>query len=61
MTRGFTVFALWIALLMVGYERFVDVGQLEAQEPAVQEETYSSSTEGGDGLPPPPPCPPTGC
>ena len=55
MARGFTVFALWLALLAVGYERFIKVGQAELQQPVTQEERYGIS-EGGDGLPPPPPC-----
>jgi hypothetical protein len=58
MTRVFTLLALLIGMLAVGYDRFVEVGTLETPAP-VQDETYQSA-EGGDGAPPPP-CPPTGC
>jgi len=54
MGRGFTMFALWIALLAIGYDRFVKVGAQEA--PAPTEEGTYRSTDGGDGTPPPPPC-----
>ena len=51
MGRGFSMFALWIALLTVGYDRLVKVSQLEADEPAAQQDVYRS-TEGGNGIPP---------
>jgi hypothetical protein len=59
MPRGFTLLALLIGMLAVGYDRFVEVGALEGPAP-VQDETYQSA-DGGDWPPPPPPCPPTGC
>jgi hypothetical protein len=53
MARGFTVFALWMALFAVGYDRLVKVSSLEVQAP-IETETGYHSTEGGDGLPPRP-------
>jgi hypothetical protein len=54
MARGFTIFALWMALFAVGYDRLVKVGPMEAPAPAT--DTEYQSMEGGDGLPPRPCC-----
>jgi len=57
MARGFTVFALWIALFAVGYDRLVKVGQVIEVNAEASADTGYQSSEGGDGLPPRPCCP----
>jgi hypothetical protein len=51
MARGFTIFALWMALFAVGYDRLVKVASTETQTTSPDDTGYHS-TEGGDGLPP---------
>ena len=56
MGRGFTVFALWMALFAVGYDRLVKVEALTAADSATVDDNTYQSAEGGDGLPPRPCC-----
>jgi hypothetical protein len=53
MARGFSMVALLVALLAVGYERFFDVAAAEAGSSPADREVYQS-VEGGNGLPPTP-------
>ena len=59
MARGFTIFALLLALVAVGYDSFFAWGPAGAT-PAPAD--GYRSTEGGNGPPPtPPPCLKEGC
>ena len=53
MARGFSVVALLVALLAVGYDRFFKVGSAEAVAPPADREV-PYSWEGGNGVPPTP-------
>lgn len=53
MARHFSMFALWLALLTVGYDRLVKADPAAVAQPPAQEDVYRSA-EGGNGLPPPP-------